>query len=263
MQGEAKRKSENGESDEFADEGKEECEDEEKEEGEDEEKEECEDEEKEEGEVREWLYNQEGFVCPFCETSFESEKVIGEHINSQHKRGFGDKNIAGEELDEDDEIAMDIGEYDELNTQEDEEDEEEEVKKEVKKARKRIRITDIADQLMEKKAKEVVKFQCGKCGKAFGFRSNLRRHNRMGRNACLPKSKYLPLLAKSKYLPEGWTFRIKKRGWIIMTSDKTRLESYIAVQRYMSFKGGFTKNEMKKVYMFPDGENHQTRQNEM
>ena len=220
MQGEAKRKSENGESDEFEDEEKEE---------------EFEDGEKEEGEVRDWLYNQEGFVCPFCETRFESEKVFGEHINSQHKGGFGDKNIAGEELDEDDEYdenAMDIGEYDELNTQEDEEDKEEEVKKEVKKARKRIKITDIADQLMEKKA-------------------------------CLPKSKYLPLLAKSKYLPEGWTFRIKKRGWIIMTSDKTRLESYIAVQRYMFYKGGFTKNEMKKVYMFPDGLNHQTRQNEM
>ena len=242
MQGEAKRKSENGESDEFEDEEKEE---------------EFEDGEKEEGEVRDWLYNQEGFVCPFCETSFESEKVFGEHINSQHKGGFGDKNIAGEELDEDDEYdenAMDIGEYDELNTQEDEEDKEEEVKKEVKKARKRIRITDIADQLMEKKAKEVVKFRCGNCGKAFGFKSNLRKHNRMGRNACLPKS---------KYLPEGWTFRIKKRGWIIMTSDKTRLESYIAVQRYMFYKGGFTKNEMKKVYMFPDGSNHQTRQNEM
>ena len=200
MQGEAKRKSENGESDEFEDEEKEE---------------EFEDGEKEEGEVRDWLYNQEGFVCPFCETRFESEKVFGEHINSQHKGGFGDKNIAGEELDEDDEYdenAMDIGEYDELNTQEDEEDKEEEVKKEVKKAR---------------------------------------------------KSKYLPLLAKSKFLPEGWTFRIKKRGWIIMTSDKTRLESYIAVQRYMFYKGGFTKNEMKKVYMFPDGLNHQTRQNEM
>ena len=251
MQGEAKRKSENGESDEFEDEEKEE----EFEDGEKEE--EFEDGEKEEGEVRDWLYNQEGFVCPFCETSFESEKVFGEHINSQHKGGFGDKNIAGEELDEDDEYdenAMDIGEYDELNTQEDEEDKEEEVKKEVKKARKRIRITDIADQLMEKKAKEVVKFRCLKCGKAFGFKSNLRKHNRMGRNACLPKS---------KYLPEGWTFRIKKRGWIIMTSDKTRLESYIAVQRYMFSKGGFTKNEMKKVYMFPDGLNHQTRQNEM
>ena len=211
MQGEAKRKSENGESDEFEDEEKEE---------------EFEDGEKEEGEVRDWLYNQEGFVCPFCETRFESEKVFGEHINSQHKGGFGDKNIAGEELDEDDEYdenAMDIGEYDELNTQEDEEDKEEEVKKEVKKARKRRKITDIADQLMEKKA-------------------------------CLPKS---------KYLPEGWTFRIKKKGWIIMTSDKTRLESYIAVQRYMFYKGGFTKNEMKKVYMFPDGLNHQTRQNEM
>ena len=242
MQGEAKRKSENGESDEFEDEEKEE---------------EFEDGEKEEGEVRDWLYNQEGFVCPFCETRFESEKVFGEHINSQHKGGFGDKNIAGEELDEDDEYdenAMDIGEYDELNTQEDEEDKEEEVKKEVKKARKRIKITDIADQLMEKKAKEVVKFRCLKCGKAFGFKSNLRKHNRMGRNACLPKS---------KYLPEGWTFRIKKKGWIIMTSDKTRLESYIAVQRYMFSKGGFTKNEMKKVYMFPDGLNHQTRQNEM
>lgn len=108
-------------------------------------------------------------------------------------------------------------------SQEDEEDKEEEVKKEVKKARKRRKITDIADQLMEKKA-------------------------------CLPKS---------KYLPEGWTFWIKKKGWIIMTSDKTRLESYIAVQRYMFSKGGFTKNEMKKVYMFPDGLNHQTRQNEM
>ena len=229
MQGEAKRKSENGESDEFEDEEKEEeFEDGEKEEEfEDGEKEEeFEDGEKEEGEVRDWLYNQEGFVCPFCETRFESEKVFGEHINSQHKGGFGDKNIAGEELDEDDEYdenAMDIGEYDELNTQEDEEDKEEEVKKEVKKARKRRKITDIADQLMEKKA-------------------------------CLPKS---------KYLPEGWTFRIKKKGWIIMTSDKTRLESYIAVQRYMFSKGGFTKNEMKKVYMFPDGLNHQRRQNEM
>ena len=98
-----------------------------------------------------------------------------------------------------------------------------------------------------------VKFSCAKCGKAFGIRSNLQRHHRM-QNACLPG-------AKSKYLPEGWTFRNKKKGLDILTTDGTKLESYIAVQRYMFFKESFTKTQMNMVYMFPDGKSHKTGQN--
>ena len=36
-------------------------------------------------------YNQDGFFCPFCKTSFESADIIGEHINSQHEGGFDGK----------------------------------------------------------------------------------------------------------------------------------------------------------------------------
>ena len=284
-----------------------------------------EDEEAKEEEVLEWLlkknYNQGGFLCPFCETSFESENVIGEHIMSQHEKGFEG---IGETHDEDDEIAMNVDLY---NEDDETAIQEEELVKEkgVKKVRKGISITAIVDQLLavsEKNAKEVsverkevkvvkkqlaqecdhcdtvsrtgkelerhrravhdgktyrckqcgngfkrsqglkehiqcvhnkVKFSCAKCGKVFGTRSNLQRHHRM-QNACLPG-------AKSKYLPEGWTFRNKKKGLDILTSDGTKLESYIAVKRYMLFKESFTKKQMNMVYMFPDGKNHKTGQN--
>ena len=65
----------------------------------------------------------------------------------------------------------------------------------------------------------------------------------------------------SKYLPKGWLFREKKRGLDILTSDGTKLESYVAVNRYMLFKQSFTKKEMDLVYLFPDGMNHKTGQN--
>ena len=36
-------------------------------------------------------YNQDGFFCPFCKTSFESADIIEEHVNSQHEGGFDGK----------------------------------------------------------------------------------------------------------------------------------------------------------------------------
>ena len=68
-------------------------------------------------------------------------------------------------------------------------------------------------------------------------------------------------MKKSKYLPEGWLFRDKKRGLDILTSDGTKLESYIAVNRYMLFKQTFTKEQMDLVYLFPDGKNHKKGSN--
>ena len=68
-------------------------------------------------------------------------------------------------------------------------------------------------------------------------------------------------MKKSKYLPKGWLFRDKKKGLDILTSDGTKLESYVAVNRYMLFKQSFTKKQMDMVYLFPDGKNHKTGQN--
>lgn len=68
-------------------------------------------------------------------------------------------------------------------------------------------------------------------------------------------------MKKSKYLPKGWLFRERKKGLDILTSDGTKLESYVAVNRYMLFKQSFTKKEMDLVYLFPDGKNHKTGQN--
>ena len=65
----------------------------------------------------------------------------------------------------------------------------------------------------------------------------------------------------SKYLPKGWLFRDKKKGLDILTSDGTKLESYIALNRYMLFKQSFTKKQMDLVYLFPDGKNHKTGHN--
>ena len=67
----------------------------------------------------------------------------------------------------------------------------------------------------------------------------------------------------SKYLPKGWLFRDRKKGkgLDILTSDGTKLESYIAVNRYMLFKQSFTEKEMEMIYLFPDGKNHKTGQN--
>ena len=94
-------------------------------------------------------------------------------------------------------------------------------------------------------------------------------------------------MKKSKYLPEGWTFKEKNKGLDILTSDGTKLESYIAVNRYMIFKQTlmsmrivfvccesfiainrymifkqtFTKEQMDMVYLFPDGKNHKKGSN--
>ena len=68
-------------------------------------------------------------------------------------------------------------------------------------------------------------------------------------------------MKKSKYLPEGWTFKEKNKGLDILTSDGTKLESYIAVNRYMIFKQTFTKEQMDMVYLFPDGKNHKKANN--
>ena len=68
-------------------------------------------------------------------------------------------------------------------------------------------------------------------------------------------------MKKSKYLPKGWLFRERKKGLDILTSDGTKLESYVAVNRYMLFKQSFTKKQMDLVYLFPDGKNHKTAQN--
>ena len=68
-------------------------------------------------------------------------------------------------------------------------------------------------------------------------------------------------MQRSKYLPKGWMFRDRKRGLDILTSDGTKLESYIAVNRYMQFKQTFTKKQMNMIYLFPDGKNHKTGQN--
>ena len=57
-------------------------------------------------------YNQDGFFCPFCKTSFESADIIGEHVNSQHEGGFDGKS----------EVTLNAAE----DSSEDEEKEEEE-----------------------------------------------------------------------------------------------------------------------------------------
>ena len=56
-------------------------------------------------------------------------------------------------------------------------------------------------------------------------------------------------------------FREKRKGLDILTSDGTKLESYIAVNRYMLFMQTFTKKEMDMVYLFPDGKNHKKGSN--
>lgn len=70
-------------------------------------------------------------------------------------------------------------------------------------------------------------------------------------------------MQESQYLPKGWLFRERKKGkgLDILTSDGTRLESYIAVNRYMLFKQSFSRKEMEMIYLFPDGKNHKTGQN--
>ena len=57
-------------------------------------------------------YNQDGFFCPFCKTSFESADIIEEHVNSQHEGGFDGKS----------EVTLNAAE----DSSEDEEKEEEE-----------------------------------------------------------------------------------------------------------------------------------------
>ena len=98
---------------------------------------------------------------------------------------------------------------------------------------------------------DVEKMYCYPDGK------NSRKNSQIANFHGAPKEE----MKKSKYLPEGWLFRDKKRGLDILTSDGTKLESYIAVNRYMLFKQTFTKEQMDLVYLFPDGKNHKKGSN--
>ena len=97
-------------------------------------------------------------------------------------------------------------------------------------------------------------FSCAKCGQLFGVRSNLKRHQKTER-ACLPRGPKEEM-ARSEYLPEGWTFRERKKGLDIQTPEGVKLDSYVAISRYMLHKETYTKEQMDMMYLFPDGKNH-------
>jgi len=67
----------------------------------------------------------------------------------------------------------------------------------------------------------------------------------------------------NEYLPDGWTCKDKKEGssyLYIKTDTGVRLHSYRAAAEFMEENSEFTKEDVEKVYLYPDGKNHSTHQ---
>merc|ERR1712129_231894 len=63
----------------------------------------------------------------------------------------------------------------------------------------------------------------------------------------------------NEYLPEGWTYMVKKEGSSnikIQTETGFRLRSYKAAAEYMEKNSEYSKDDMEKLYFFPDGNDH-------
>ena len=88
-----------------------------------------------------------------------------------------------------------------------------------------------------------VTFSCGKCGQIFGVKSNLKRHQKTDRACRGPREDMAIEYIPSEYLPEGWTFRGRKRGLDILTPEGFKLDSYVAISRYMLQKETYTKEQ--------------------
>ena len=100
---------------------------------------------------------------------------------------------------------------------------------------------------------EKVDYSCGKCGKKYGFKSSLIRHETDG--ACRRKEKARAEYAGSVYLPQGWTFKGKKRGLDVRCPEGFKFESYLAIGFFMK-QEGYTEEQIARMFRFPNGKNH-------
>ena len=104
---------------------------------------------------------------------------------------------------------------------------------------------------------EKVTISCEGCGKEFRFRTNLRRHQKDG--ACRGEGKARIGYVRSEYLPEGWTFRGRNRGLDVLTPEGFKFETYLAISQYMQHKETYTKEQIDRMFCFPDGKDHKKR----
>merc|ERR1712204_121786 len=64
-------------------------------------------------------------------------------------------------------------------------------------------------------------------------------------------------LNTNEYLPEGWTCKDRKEGKLyIQTETGMKLSSYKSAVDYMEESSEFTKEDVEKLYLYPDGKNH-------
>jgi len=60
----------------------------------------------------------------------------------------------------------------------------------------------------------------------------------------------------SEYLPAGWTCRDRKSGLHLRTDTGVKLSSYRTAAVYMEENREYTKEDIEKVYLYPDGVQH-------
>ena len=101
---------------------------------------------------------------------------------------------------------------------------------------------------------EKVTYSCEKCGRKYRFNSNLIRHQKDG--ACRGEEKARIGYVRSEYLPGGWTFRGRKKGLDVLTPEGFKFETYLAISQYMQHKETYTKEQIDRMFCFPDGKNH-------
>jgi len=62
----------------------------------------------------------------------------------------------------------------------------------------------------------------------------------------------------NEYLPEGWMCKERKEGThiCVKTDNGVRFRSYRGAVEYMEENSEYTKEDVEKMYMYPDGKNH-------
>ena len=102
-----------------------------------------------------------------------------------------------------------------------------------------------------------VTFSCEKCGQKFRVKSNLKRHQKTDGVCRGPREEKARIeYVRSEYLPEGWTFRGRKKGLDVLTPEGFKFETYLAISQYMQHKETYTKEQIDRMFCFPDGKNH-------
>ena len=67
----------------------------------------------------------------------------------------------------------------------------------------------------------------------------------------------------NQYLPEGWMASDSNiRGICVKADDNTKLQSYKAAATFIDADARYTKEDVERLYLYPDGKNHKLQSKE-